>query len=227
MIVIKWDEKQCGIYYIRHKDSQKVYVGSSVNCYHRIKSQHLAKLRKGIHTNPHLQAAFRKYGEKAFEYFVVEECEEEEMLQIEQKHFELTRCLDRQFGYNINPNAEKTELTKEQCEKIRIAKLGKRRTNKRQVGVFRSDKRWIARIGFYREDIYLGSFLSQRKAKEVYEAALEKVKAGKRPTVSEERVLKDKPVIQRTLEGEFIKRFPSLRSVEKEGYSQMTVWSYC
>ena len=226
MIPIKWNEKQCGVYCIRHRISGKVYIGSSVNCYHRIKSQHLAKLRKGIHTNPHLQSAFRKYGEGAFEYFIIEECDPEEMLGTEQKQFDLTHCLDPRCGYNINPNAEKTELTEEQCEKIRIAKLGKKR-GKKPVGLYKSGRNWMVKIGFRGEEIYLGSFSSQRQAREVYHEALEKVKGGERPVVSPDRVLKDKPVIQRSPDGEFIKRFPSLRSVGEEGHSLRTVWNCC
>ena len=69
-----WNARQCGIYCIRNKINGKFYIGSSINCYKRIKSHHFARLKAQTHTNPHLQASFNKYGKLAFEAFVVEEC---------------------------------------------------------------------------------------------------------------------------------------------------------
>lgn len=229
MISIKWNEKQCGVYCLRHKDSGKVYIGSSVNCYHRIKSQHLAKLRNGVHTNPHLQAAFRKYEEKAFEYFIVEECEPEEMLRAEQKHFGLTRCLDPRFGYNINPNAEKTELTEEQREKIRLSKLGKKRSNK-PVGVYKSGRNWMVKIGFHGKELYLGNFKRRRDAELVYQNALEKIRNNKKPDMSVAenlRIPQGKLVLQTDLNTSKIIKHESARSASRTGFNFSCILDCC
>jgi len=56
-IPLKWDGKQCGIYCIKNLENGKVYIGSSKDCYHRVRSQHFDKLQRGDHNNPHLQAS--------------------------------------------------------------------------------------------------------------------------------------------------------------------------
>ncbi len=149
------------------------------------------------------------------------------MLTIEQKNINQSGCLNNKFGYNINTKAEKTILTPEQCEKIRLSKLGKTRSKKSFVGVYRSGKNWMARIGFYGEEIYLGNFKSKREATSVYQEALVQAIKNVKPTISEDRISKNKPVIQKDLEGNVIKRFPSLHSVKEDGHSQITVWRNC
>lgn len=75
----------CGIYMIRNMTNGKFYVGSSVNVESRI-FKHLSALRRKVHKNAHLQAAFDHYGEAAFEYVLLEECEPEALLECEQRH---------------------------------------------------------------------------------------------------------------------------------------------
>ncbi len=191
MIEIRWNAKQCGVYCIRNKVNGKRYLGSSVNCYHRIKSQHLDKLRRGTHNNPHLQSSFKKYTENAFEYFIVELCKEKDMLIREQWHMDNSKCLDRRFGYNINTKAEKTILTDEQCEKIRLSKLGKKRTNKRHVGVYKANKHWLVKIGFHGQELYLGTYKDRKDAESVYEAAFDRVKNNCEPDYSFGRDLRN------------------------------------
>ena len=57
--------KNCGIYFIRNKINNKIYVGSSKNLYNREK-EHFSDLRKGKHHNIYLQRAYDKYGEKYY-----------------------------------------------------------------------------------------------------------------------------------------------------------------
>lgn len=56
-----------GIYVIRNRVNGGGYVGQSSNMRKRV-ADHFNLLRKGRHPNPHLQNAFRKYGEAAFSY---------------------------------------------------------------------------------------------------------------------------------------------------------------
>lgn len=76
-----------GIYRIRNSVNGKFYIGSSVNVESRI-FKHLSFLRRGKHPNSHLQAAFTKYGEAAFEYLLIEECTSTELLSREQHHID-------------------------------------------------------------------------------------------------------------------------------------------
>lgn len=64
-----------GIYKIINVFNNKFYVGSAVN-FKRRKRVHWWRLRRGDHSNKHLQAAWNKYGEKAFTFVIVEECPE-------------------------------------------------------------------------------------------------------------------------------------------------------
>jgi len=91
-------------------------------------SQHYHKLRNGQHSNPHLQSAWLEYGENNFEAFVIEECLKEELIIIEQLYLDNTKCLDRDFGYNINIKADRIILTEEQRKKISLSKIGKPRS---------------------------------------------------------------------------------------------------
>lgn len=65
-----------GIYKIINKINNKYYIGSSCNCigaYGNRKGSHFSRLRRNKHKNPHLQNAYNKYGEKNFQFIIIEE----------------------------------------------------------------------------------------------------------------------------------------------------------
>lgn len=72
-----------GIYIIINKKNGNRYVGSAVNLSAR-ESHHLHHLHKGKHCNEHLQRAWNKYGESAFEFEVLERWEPEFLVSMEQ-----------------------------------------------------------------------------------------------------------------------------------------------
>jgi group I intron endonuclease len=63
-----------GIYKIINSENDKFYIGSATHFYNR-KSDHLRRLRLGIHKNTHLQNSFNKYGQDKFSFILIEECE--------------------------------------------------------------------------------------------------------------------------------------------------------
>lgn len=86
-----------GIYVIVNKVNNKQYVGSALDLDRR-KTVHFTKLRCGRHDSRHLQAAFKKHGEDAFSFSVLEEVTEADrdaLLQCEQKWIDILRP-----GYN-------------------------------------------------------------------------------------------------------------------------------
>lgn len=87
-----------GIYAIRHKNSGKVYVGSSVNIHVRWK-QHKSSLKHRRHHCVRLQRAWNKYGEEAFEFFILEKVDED-LRQIEQNYIDKLNASNSEFGYN-------------------------------------------------------------------------------------------------------------------------------
>lgn len=59
------------------------YIGSS-RCMRSRWTQHRRRLRQGRHHSPHLQRAWRTYGEQAFRFRVLEECAVDQLLVREQ-----------------------------------------------------------------------------------------------------------------------------------------------
>lgn len=74
--------KACGIYTIQNDITGRIYLGSSVNLKARAQT-HIRELRKGVHVNTHLQNSWNKYGEDAFSFRTIIECEPDELESIE------------------------------------------------------------------------------------------------------------------------------------------------
>lgn len=95
-------DKISGIYKITNKETGKFYIGSSNNIYKRWDC-HKRQLNDGTHINKYLQLSWNKHGEDVFAFEVLEECEEKDLLKVEQKY------IDKYFNsgnmYNICSNA--------------------------------------------------------------------------------------------------------------------------
>lgn len=63
-----------GVYQIRNKINGKCYVGSTSRGFDERWCEHIKELRNGRHCNRHLQNAWKKYGEAAFAFEVLETC---------------------------------------------------------------------------------------------------------------------------------------------------------
>lgn len=88
-----------GIYKIT-SPSGKFYIGSSQHIANRWR-QHKSALRRGVHTNPKLQAAWLKYGESCLRLEAIESCAVD-MLLLREQHY-----LDTLMPYyNIAKSAE-------------------------------------------------------------------------------------------------------------------------
>ena len=94
--------KQSGVYQIINTVNGKRYVGSSANISGRWR-QHKHMLRSNKHKNQKLQNAWSKHGEGAFEFLVLEYCQESELIATEQRHIDSTGCVTG--GYNISAQA--------------------------------------------------------------------------------------------------------------------------
>ncbi len=76
-----------GVYFIIHRASGRAYIGSAVDIYSRW-TVHRCVLRKGVHHSVHLQRVWDKYGESEFKFVIVEECEVEVLLEVEQSYLD-------------------------------------------------------------------------------------------------------------------------------------------
>lgn len=94
-----------GIYTFTNTANGCVYVGSAINLTSR-KSNHLYALRGNSHYNPHLQRAWRRYGEEAFVYAVLLMCAKTDLLYFEQRTIDtFRRSRGKASLYNICPAA--------------------------------------------------------------------------------------------------------------------------
>lgn len=91
------------IYKIINVLNNNFYVGSAVN-YDKRKARHLWRLRRGDHANKHLQAAWAKYGEKAFVFAVVQEVSEADDL-LAAENVWLAEHVGKDYCYNIATDA--------------------------------------------------------------------------------------------------------------------------
>jgi group I intron endonuclease len=120
--------KRRGIYALVNLQDGKIYIGSSSDIKKRV-HDHLYLLRQNQHPNSHLQYAFNKYGESAFELRLLQEIAiDDELLVAEQYWLDYTRCYNHQFGYNIDPSAKRTFLSEETRAKISAGNRGKTRS---------------------------------------------------------------------------------------------------
>lgn len=88
----------CGIYKIENNINGHIYVGQSRHIHRRF-IEHRSSLNNGTAPNQHLQRAWNKYGEDAFDFSVLEVCEECDLNEKEVFWIELLHSkLD---GYNM------------------------------------------------------------------------------------------------------------------------------
>ena len=90
---------ECGIYKIANTITGDFYIGSSGNINRRI-SEHRCTLANNVHRNIHLQRAWNKYGEQAFEFKAILLCDIKYKLYFEQGFIDLFKPV-----YNVATNA--------------------------------------------------------------------------------------------------------------------------
>ena len=102
-----------GIYLIRNKINNKVYIGQSRNIKQRW-SRHKCDLNKGIHGNKHLQKSYNKYGKENFEFKIVELCDEAELDSLEVYWIKKFDSVNYTKGYNNESGGNKNKRFSEE-----------------------------------------------------------------------------------------------------------------
>ena len=160
---------QSGVYIIRNTISGKCYVGSAANVESRWYT-HRKRLRGGYHHNPHLQASWKAYGEEAFEWTVVEECEISNLLAVEQHWIDKLQATDNRFGYNIALIAGAPMRGRKQdestIEKRRLSRAGYRHSEETKAKIAAAH----VGIGHTPEARAKISEAGKRRPKETYKA---------------------------------------------------------
>lgn len=116
-----------GIYIIKNKYNNKVYIGQSVDVEYRI-CNHFSKLKYNRHDNEHLQRAYNKHPE-CFEWELLEKCNEAELDDKEIYYIKLYDSTNDEKGYNKSHGGQSTHrATAETRSKMSLSKKGKKFT---------------------------------------------------------------------------------------------------
>ena len=141
--------KVTGIYKITNNLNGKYYVGSSSDIYYRWYI-HKCKLNNNHHANPHLQAAWNKYGQSAFRFEIVETASNDKLTTIEQKYLDEC-CQHPELNYNLSfdPTAPMRgrKMSPESRKKISESNMGKvmseetkKKMSNARIGIIFSDE---------------------------------------------------------------------------------------
>ena len=101
-------EQICGIYCIESMIDNKKYIGQSVDINQRFRA-HKSNLRRNKHSNSHLQGAWNLYKEDNFIFYVVEECDRDELDDKERYYISLYNLMDDNFGYNFESGGSESK----------------------------------------------------------------------------------------------------------------------
>lgn len=116
-----------GIYIIRNIHTEKIYIGQARNIQERWQL-HQRSLRGNYHHNLHLQHAWNKHGETAFQFLILEYCSIEDLDEREQYYLNI--YIPKGKCYNIAVDARSpnrgNKLSEEQKLKMSEARRGKK-----------------------------------------------------------------------------------------------------
>ena len=174
------EDKMSGIYKITNLFNGSFYIGSSSDIERRF-AQHFNDLRKNKHHSILLQRSVNKYGLENFIFEIIDYCNEDELLTLEQFYIDTL-----QPDYNILKTAgsclgvKRSDETKKKISEVRKNKgLAKGENN----------------------NFYGKHFFGEQNA----------MYGKKRPDLSERNKLGSKVVLQFKLTGEFVNEFKSLK----------------
>ena len=112
MIIQSGYKGKSGIYKIKNKKTNQLYIGSAIDLFQRGK-RHLSNLKRKKHNNSKLQTAYNKYGKNTFSFILITAVtNKKDLVKVEQKY------IDRlQPAYNIRKVVTQTKLGFKHSEK--------------------------------------------------------------------------------------------------------------
>lgn len=95
------------VYKIFCKDTEQLYIGQTKDNIQARWDTHIVDLMRNKHVNPYIQYAWNKYGSKSFEFFVLEECDNDVIFQTESQHIDnMLRIYEPHMLFNIVHNSK-------------------------------------------------------------------------------------------------------------------------
>ena len=128
----EWKDITClnsfcgGLYKIINKVNGKYYVGSTNNIKRRLR-RHKYDLRNNVHSNLKFQRSWNKHGEENFEFYVIENIEENQLLVLEQKLLNIAELTPEQC-YNLTFGTGRIKHTEESKARISKAMIGREKS---------------------------------------------------------------------------------------------------
>jgi len=117
----KYLENKSGVYLIKNRFNNKVYVGSSENVRKRIIG-HLSDLRSNRHHSKHLQKSWNKYNNSNFSVHILEYTTIDCLLKREKYWLDFYLSYNKNYGYNLCKFPENTKGRKHSEEtKLKIS----------------------------------------------------------------------------------------------------------
>lgn len=106
-----------GIYCIRCKVNNKVYIGKAINIFKRIRQHIYGMNNKSKDENPYLINSWHKYGKDEFEYFVVEKLPLDETLIAKRELFWMKQFNSLKEGYNLRSDSNSKMIVHNETSK--------------------------------------------------------------------------------------------------------------
>lgn len=151
--------KKAGIYQIINNITNKSYIGSSKSINNRW-NVHRYLLKMGKHSNKHLQYSWNKYGEKNFNFIILEECNINDLITREQFFIDTFKP-----EYNIREIASSNEgfnHTIKSKDKISKASILKWQNSEIREKIIKGNQKKI--ICYNKEGYFIKEFSSIKEA---------------------------------------------------------------
>lgn len=221
-----------GIYKIINPQNNYIYIGSAKKLTMRW-GQHLQRLKKNNHFNIHLQRAFNKRIDD-FIFEIVECCELRDLVVREQFYIDTLKP-----EYNISPTAFSSlgiVRRDETKEKLRQLNLGKTLSNetKEKISQSNTGKKRSTKIKKIYSENQKGnnnSLIKSGKGFDIQIEAMRKTNLGKNrkeETCKKISISHSKPIVQLTLDDDFVRYWDSATHVERElGFGNSNINRVC
>lgn len=114
-----------GIYYIKNLINDMIYVGQTCQPFKKRYWLHCWNLRKNQHSNTNLQEEYNKFGEKSFEFGVLEVVKDHNLLDAKEQEY-ISFYKKQNKSYNIsNGGGVRRDFTVSEDTKKKIGKKNK------------------------------------------------------------------------------------------------------
>lgn len=213
------------IYKITCTTTDKVYVGQTFNLKQRI-CYHKTYLKRNVHSNKHLQRAWNKYGKDAFVFEVIEICKSKEEIDEREIYWiNFYRSCEDSFGFNIQLGghdrpSERGLLYLKEKGKLQNKSVTQFNLSGDKVNEFESLKLAAKIVGCSSSEIMRackGELCTVKDFQWRYssnvcklEPILSRKDQSTQSMILFNKLTKSKPIVQKTLSGEFIQEYISI-----------------